>query len=97
MFGRGTLRDRAWFEANADKILLGALFIKGKAGSDAVLRDGVEPSNPMRIRIVELAAAPADGCWRTEVRVEAAEGEEVTLLSLDEALQKARPFLPVNV
>ena len=66
VFGRGTLRDRAWFEANAEKILLGALYIKGKSGSQCALRDGVDPTKQLRIQIVELAAAPADAQWRAQ-------------------------------
>ena len=91
VFGRGNLRDRAWFEANAEKILLGALFIKDKSGAGAMLRDGVDPSKQLRIKIVELLAAPADAQWRTEVQVEAAQGEETTLASLGEALLLAQP------
>ena len=89
VFGRGNLRDRAWFEANAEKILLGALFIKDKIGAGAMLRDGVDPSKQLRIKIVELLAAPADAQWRTEVQVEAA--QETTLASLGEALLLAQP------
>ena len=91
VFGRGNLRDRAWFEANAEQILLGALFIKDKGGAASVLQDGVDSSKQLRIKIVELTTAPADARWRTEVSVEAAQGEEVALLSLDEALRKAQP------
>ena len=91
VFGRGNLRDRAWFEANAEQILLGALFIKDKGGAASVLQDGVDSSKQLRIKIVELTTAPADARWRTEVSVEAAQGEEVALLSLDEALRRAQP------
>ena len=73
VFGRGNLRDRAWFEANAEQILLGALFIKDKGGAASVLQDGVDSSKQLRIKIVELTTAPADARWRTEVSVEAAQ------------------------
>ena len=58
VFGRGNLRDRAWFEANAEQILLGALFIKDKGGAASVLRDGADSSKQLRIKIVELTTAP---------------------------------------